>query len=176
MNMHAERQVYNPELVSRRSELIAWGSAILVIGTWILLLFYVQSLSFWLSLLGIPLILIAAGMSLGNWMDRHTVLNLDSESIFFSNGLRHVQLKWQEIQEVRVLPAQWGKKVQVFGERSYFGFHTLGEVRANGKVLGRTGFVDGDRVLEQILDRAALSEVKQVELGGQQEGYYYSRE
>jgi hypothetical protein len=87
-----------------------------------------------------------------------------------------VQLKWQEIQEVRVLPAQWGKKVQVFGERSYFGFHTLGEVSANGKVLGRTGFVDGDRVLEQILDRAALSEVKQVEAGGQQEGYYYSRE
>jgi len=77
---------------------------------------------------------------------------------------------------VRVLPAQWGKKVQVFGDQTYFGFHTLGEVRANGNVLGRTGFVDGDRVLEQILDRTALSEVKQVEVGGQQEGYYYSRE
>jgi hypothetical protein len=176
MNMQAERQEYNPELVSRRSEIIAWGSAILVNGTWILLILLGQPLSFWMPILGIPLILIASGMSLGNWMDRHTVLKLDFESIFFSNGLRHVQLKWQEIQEVRVLPAQWGKSVQVFGERSYFGFHTLGEVRANGKVLGRTGFVDGDRVLEQILDRAALSEVKQVEVGGQQEGYYYSRE
>lgn len=174
--MQAERQEYNPELVSRRSELIAWGSAILVNGTWLLLILFGQPLSFWLPILGIPLILIAAGMSLGNWMDRHTVLKLDFESIFFSNGLRHVQLKWQEVQEVRVLPAQWGKKVQVFGERSYFGFHTLGEVSANGKVLGRTGFVDGDRVLEQILDRAALSEVKQVGVGGQQEGYYYSRE
>jgi len=176
MNMQAERQEYHPELVSRRSELIAWGSATLVNGTWILLILFGQPLSFWLPILGIPLILIAAGMSLGNWMDRHTVLKLDFESIFFSNGLRHVQLKWQEIQEVRVLPAQWGKKVQVFSGRSYFGFHTLGEVRANGKVLGRTGFVDGDRILEQILDRAALSEVKQVEVGGQQEGYYYSRE
>lgn len=174
--MQAERQEYNPELVSRRSELIAWGSAILVNGTWILLILLGQPLSFWLLILGIPLILIASGMSLGNWMDRHTVLKLDFASIFFSNGLRHVQLKWQEIQEVRVLPAQWGKKVQVIGECSYFGFHTLGEVRANGKVLGRTGFVDGDRVLEQILDRAALREVKQVEVGGQQEGYYYSRE
>ncbi len=148
----------------------------MVNGTWILLIFFGQSLSFWLLILGIPLILIAAGMSLGNWMDRHTVLKLDSESIFFSNGLRHVQLKWQEIQEVRVLPAQWGKKVQVFSERSYFGFHTLGEVRANGKVVGRTGFVGGERVLEQILDRAVLSDVKQVEVGGEQEGYYYSRE
>ena len=174
--MQAERQEYNSELVSRRSELIAWGSAILVNGTWLLLILFGQPFSFWLPILGIPLILIAAGMSLGNWMDRHTVLKLDFESIFFSNGLRHVQLKWQEIQEVRVLPAQWEKKVQVFSERSYFGFHTLGEVRANGKVLGRTGFVDGDRVLEQILDRAALSEVKQVEVGGLQEGYYYSRE
>jgi hypothetical protein len=176
MNMQAERQEYCPELVSRRSELIAWGSAILVNGSWLLLILFGQPLSFWLPILGIPLLLIATGMSLGNWMDRRTVLILDLESIFFSNGLRHVQLKWQEIQEVRVLPAQWGKKVQVFGDQTYFGFHTFGEVRVNGNVLGRTGFVDGDRVLEQILNRTALSEVKQVEVGGQQESYYYSRE
>jgi hypothetical protein len=140
-----------------------------------MLILFGQRLSFWLPILGIPLILIASGMSLGNWMDRHTILKIDLEGIFFSNGLRHVQLKWREIREVRVLPAQWGKKVQVFGERSYFGFHTLGEIRANGKVLGRTGFVNGDQVLEKILSRTALIEVKKVEVGGQQEAYYYSR-
>ena len=174
--MQAERQEYSPELVSRRSELIAWGSATLVNGTWVMLILLDQRLSFWLPILGIPLILIASGMSLGNWMDRHTILKIDLEGIFFSNGLRKVQLKWREIREVRVLPAQWGKKVQVFGERSYFGFHTLGEIRANGKVLGRTGFVSGDQVLEKILARTALIEVKKVEVGGQQEAYYYSRE
>lgn len=174
--MQAERQEYSPELVSRRSELIAWGSATLVNGTWVMLILLGQRLSFWLPILGIPLLLIASGMSLGNWMDRHTILKIDLEGIFFSNGLRQVQLKWREIREVRVLPAQWGKKVQVFGERSYFGFHTLGEIRANGKVLGRTGFVNGDQVLEKILARTALIEVKKVEMGDQQEAYYYSRE
>jgi hypothetical protein len=169
-------QEYSPELSSRRSEFIAWGSAILVNSSWILLIIFNQQMSFWLPLLGIPLLLVSLGMSLANWMDRHTKIFLDSDGIYFSNGLRHVQLKWQEIQEVRVLPAQWGKKVQVFGGRSYFGFHTLGEVRAHGNVLGRTGFVDGEQILKEILNEALLSEVRQVEVGGQLEGYYYSRE
>ena len=176
MDSSSERRVFHPELASRRGELIAWGSAVLVNGTWIGLLLFGQPLSFWLLILGIPLFLVAVGISLANWMDRKAVITLDTEGIFFSNGLRRVQLKWFEIQEVRVLPAQWGRKVQVFGEQSYFGFHTLGEVKANGRVLGRTGFVDGERILEQILDRGDLRESKQIELGNQQEGYYYSRE
>ncbi len=176
MNSGLQQQVFKPELASRRGELTAWGSAVLVNGTWILLLSIDQPLSFWLPILGIPFLLIAAGISLANWMDRHTLLKLDKESIYFSNGLRRVQLLWFEIKEVRVLPAQWGKKVQVFGERSYFGFHTLGEVKAHGKVLSRTGFVDGERVLEQIINQAELRETKQIEAGSQQEGYYYSRE
>ena len=176
MDSNSERQAFHPELASRRGELIAWGSAVLVNGTWIGLLLFEQPLSFWLLILGIPLLLVAAGISLANWMDRNTVITLGAEGISFSNGLRHVHLEWFEIQEVRVLPAQWGKKVQVFGEQSYFGFHTLGEVTANGRVLGRTGFEDGERILEQILNRGRLRESEQKELGNQQEGYYYSRE
>jgi hypothetical protein len=176
MNTGAELQVFKPEVVSRRSELIAWVSALLVNGTWIVLLILGQPLSFWLPLLGIPLLIVAFGMSLSNWMDRHTYLELDMDGVSFSNGLRNVQLTWPEIMELRVLPAQWGKKVQVFGEQSYFGFHTLGEVKANGRVLGRTGFADGERVLKRILDQAELRETKQIGVGNQQEGYYYSRE
>ena len=176
VNTSSELQIFKPELVSRRSELIAWLSAVLVNGTWIVMLLLGQSMSFWLPILGIPLLLIAFGMSLGNWMDRHTFLKLESQGVAFNNGLRNVQLAWLEIKEVRVLPAQWGQKVQVFGEDSYFGFHTLGEIEANGRVLGRTGFVEGERVLKQILERAELSETKQIDIGNQQEGYYYSRE
>ena len=171
-----EQNEFKPEMVSRRSELIAWVSALAVNGIWLLLVIFNLSMSFWLPILGIPLLLIAIGMSLGNWMDRRTILKINTDNIYFSNGLRHVLLNWEEIQEVRVLPAQWGEKVQVFGEQSYFGFHTLGEVRANGKVLGRTGFMDGSRILKQILEHTGLSEVKQVELGDKQEGYYYSRQ
>ena len=176
MNISLEINEFKPELVSRRSEFIAWGSAVLVNGAWLLLYIFNQSLSFWLPILGIPLLLIAIGISLGNWMDRKTILRLDIDRVYFSNGLRHVNLTWDEIKEVRVLPAQWGEKVQVFGDESYFGFHTLGEVTANGRVLGRTGFMKGDQILEHILEKSGLSESKQVELSEQQEGYYYSRQ
>ena len=175
MNIQAERQEFHPELVSRRSEMIAWGSALLVDVVWILLIITGQYFSFWLSILGVPLTLIAMGISLSNWMDRHTIIRLDERGISFSNGMRHTSLQWNEIQEVRVLPAQWGKKIQVFGKKSYFGFHTQGEVIAHGRSLGRTGFADGDFILQNILDKANLSAVKQIDVGDQQEGYYYSR-
>jgi hypothetical protein len=166
---------FKPELVSRRSELIAWGGALLVNGIWIALIVFSKTMSFWLPILGIPLLLIAIGMSLGNWMDRKTRIKLDTEGIYFTNGLRRADLTWDEIQEVRVLPAQWGEKVQVFGEKVYFAFHTLGEVTSNGRVLGRTGFQDGDKILRNILENSGFSGSKQMDLGDQQEGYYYSR-
>jgi hypothetical protein len=171
-----ENLVFNPEKFSRRSEMIAWGSAILVNGAWIMLIVFNQSMTFWLPVLGIPLLLVAIGMSLANWMDRKTIIRMDDEGIYFSNGLRHVNLNWEQINEVRVLPAQWGEKVQVFGPGSYFGFYTLGEVKSNGKVLGRTGFKEGDLILEHILERSGLIDGKQVDLGDQQQGYYYSRQ
>lgn len=176
MERQAEVQEYKPELAPRRGELIAWGCAVLLNGSWILLIAFNQPLSFWLPFLGLPMILIASGISLANWMDRKTTITIKLASIYFSNGLRHVLFNWQEIQEVRVLPAQWGKKVQVFGEHAYFGFQTLGEVEAYGRVLGRTGFVDGERILMQILKRAELGEARQVEVGGPLDAYYYSRE
>lgn len=169
-------QEYRPVSTPRRGEAIAWGTASLVLGTWIILIITDQLVSFWLPLLGMPLGLIAMGISLGNWLDRHTVIRLGAESIYYSNGLRRVMLQWEDINEVRVLPAQWGEKVQVFGERAYFGFHTLGEVIANGRILGRTGFDEGDFILRRIIEEAKLSSSHQIDIGGKQEGYYYSRE
>jgi len=89
--------------------------------------------------------------------------------------LRHVQLKWDQIQQVRVLPAPWGKKVQVFGERVYFAFFTLGEVKAQGRVLGRTGIAAGESALQCILESAHLHEVHPLSPDRGQEGYYYVR-
>lgn len=171
-----EKKEYRPELLNRRSELIAWGTAILVNGTWLFLFFYSHWISYWLPILGIPLLLIAMGISLGNWMDRKTIMNLDERGIYFSNGLRKVILDWDAINEVRVLPAQWGEKVQVFGIEAYFAFHTLGEVTTDGRVLGRVGFKDGNRILEWILEKSNLIKREQLDLGDQKEGYIYSRQ
>ena len=68
---------------------------------------------------------------------------LEADGVRYENGLRRVRLRWHEVQKVAVLPAHWGKLVQVVGEKSHFGFKTLGEVRFQGEVRGRTGFREG---------------------------------
>lgn len=168
-------QEFRPELIPRRGELIAWGSALLVGGAWFVVKQITGSASLLAPILFIPLLLAALSISLGNWMDRHTVLCLDAEGVSYSNGLRHVQLAWDQIQQVRVLPAAWGKKVQVFGKQSYFGFFTLGEVRAQGRALGRTGIAAGESALQRILESAQLHQVGSLSPDQGQEGVYYVR-
>ena len=162
-------------MIPRRGELIAWSSALLVGGAWFVIKQITGSAGLLVPILFIPLLLAALSISLGNWMDRHTLLRLDTEGVSFSNGLRHVQLKWDQIQQVRVLPAAWGKKVQVFGEQSYFGFLTLGEVKAQGRVLGRTGIAGGESALQRILEGAGLDTVQPLSPDQGQEGVYYVR-
>lgn len=167
---------FRPELIPRRGEAIAWLGTLIVAVAIAILVVTGNRVSFWLLILGVPLALVSIGISLGNWMDRHTVMQLSEQGVRYRNGLRRVEFGWNDIREVRVLPAQWGKKVQVFSEGSYFGFHTLGEVSAHGKSLGRTGFKEGEQILKMILDQADLKLVQQVDVGNTQEGYYYARE
>jgi hypothetical protein len=167
---------YRPELIPRRGEAIAWLGTLIVAVAIAILVITGNRVSFWLLILGVPLALVSIGISLGNWMDRHTVMQLSEQGVHYRNGLRRVEFGWNEIQELRVLPAQWGKKVQVFGENAYFGFHTLGEVSAHGRSLGRTGFKEGEQIMRTILDKADLKLVQQVEVSDTQEGYYYTRQ
>jgi len=163
---------HHPELIPRRGELIAWACALLVIGAWVLLARLELRVSPLLILLGILLGIAAVSISLGNWMDRHTTLTLGPEGVSYRNGLRAVRLAWDEIQEVRVRQAPWGERVEVIGQQAYFRFYTLGEVKAHGKIMGRTGFVEGQRILERIVENAGLRETGPIDSGS---GYSYSR-
>jgi hypothetical protein len=116
------------------------------------------------------LLLSGLSISLGNWLDRNTVIWLETEGLRFENGLRRVRLDWDEVQRVAVLPARWGKSVQVIGDRSHFGFKTLGEVQFHGEVRGRTGFPDGQAILDVILRNAKLVLIEE-----SNNAYYYAR-
>jgi hypothetical protein len=175
MVVHAEDRKFHPEPISRRGETIAWGSALLIDGVWMLLVLAGQPVTLWIPILALPLTLIAVVMSLGNWIERRTTIEINQKGIYFSNGFRRVRLQWEEIMDVRVLPGKWGNKVQVFGKNSYFGFHTLGEVMVDGRELGRTGFSDGDLILQEIVDKSNLIAVQDVDDGSREEGYYYIR-
>lgn len=161
---------YRPKLISRRGELIAWATTLMVLAAWFILRQSGQPLLPVVPILAILLLLAALSISMGNWMDRHTFIRLENDGITFNNGLRHVHFTWDQIKRVEVMPSKWGKKVQVLGEEARFGFRTLGEVEAYGKTIGSVGFENGEWILEQILERAELRAVHE-----QDKGYYFAR-
>lgn len=147
---------FHPELTSRRGELIAWGSTLLVAAGWVVLAVTGNHVPGSVPFLGILLLLSAVSISLGNWMDRQTRLRLEPGGISFRNGLRTVHLDWDQVRQVQVYPGKWGKRVSVIGPDSHFEFRTLGEVTVQGEVKGRMGIAAGERILQTILDKAGL--------------------
>jgi hypothetical protein len=160
--MDVKIQEYRPELLSRRGEIISWSLGLVVTAAWILLRVYGQKVIWLMPLLAIFLLLSGASISLGNWVDRHTVIKIDPDRVIFDNGLRHTDLAWGEIQKVQVTAAGWGKKVSVIGLNSHFEFRTLGEVKVSGEVKGRMGFSAGDGILSHILQSGNLQSVEHV--------------
>lgn len=170
VNSDQPSQAYEPELIPRRGEVIAWACVLLVALGILVMTLSGQTLSWLVILLAAALLLSAVLISLGNWSDRKTILRIDGEAIEFENGLRQVRLGWKEIDEVRVTPSPWGNKVEVYGEKSHFAFRTLAEVKVRGELKGRFGFRKGEEILRQIVLNSNL-EIKD-ETGT---GYYYVR-
>lgn len=171
----AQRE-YRPTLISRRGEVIAWGSFLLVGVTWIILIVRGQSYCLAVPILTIILFLAALSISLGNWMDRQTVLCIKQDSISYQNGIRNVEIRWENIQEVQVLPAQFAKKIHVIADQAHFHFQMLGEVKVHGQVKGRVGFTEGEVILDEIIERSILHETQTQEQDQSEIGVYYARE
>jgi len=160
---------FRPEFLSRRGEWTAWALFLAAsVGMW----FLGRSgyIPLWTWIFWAFLIFSALSISLGNWLDRNTAIWLELDGIRFENGLRRVRLRWPEVRKVAVLPTRWGKGVQVIGEKSHFGFKTLGEVQFQGEVRGRTGFPEGQAILNAILREAGLVLVEE-----SNNAYYYAR-
>ena len=159
-----------PELISRRGEMNAWLFAF-VISVALGMLYWSMGKIPNVAWVFLGFFLFAAfSTSFGNWMDRGTVMSLDDSGIAFENGIRQVALSWDEIKKVNIIPARWGKNIQVIGEASHFEFRTLGEVQYQGEVKGHLGFVKGEAVLKEILKKTNLHLEKE-----EKGSYYYSR-
>ena len=165
-----ETREFRPELMPRRGEMNAW---LMMLAATVGLFVLNQTLDIvpgWTWVFCGFLAFSAVSISLGNWMDRKTRLRLDADGISFENGLRRVRLSWPEVQKVAVLPSRWGRAVQVVGEKSHFDFKTLGEVHFQGEMRGRTGFVEGQTILDIILRKTGLELVEE-----SNNAYYYAR-
>lgn len=162
-NIETQAAIYHPELLPRRGEYLAWGTAILGLLGWSILRLSGRPIISAISFLVVFFILAASAISLGNWMDRKTFLRMSIDELEFSNGLRHVHLAWDKITRIQVSETTWGKKVRVFGDPEHFDFRTLGEFKVGSEVKGRMGFTQGELILSQILERSDLKEVSRSE-------------
>ena len=150
-------QVFRPETISRQGERNAWiltGFALIVV----LVLFWRTSiLPGWITLLTLFLLLSAIFISLSNWVDRKTTLILEPDRIVFRNGLRCVQLSWDQVERVYINADRWGQRVHVLGTEGNFNFRMLSEVEFQGKVRGKMGFPEGKSILKEIIHNSGLS-------------------
>jgi hypothetical protein len=161
---------FRPELLSRRGEYLAWGSAALSLVGWGILILTGKPVLSFIPFMAAFFSFAALSISLGNWMDRRTYILLEANGLIYKNGLRHVCLNWDEIKQIQVFNSSWGKKVRVIGKTQHFDFRTLGELKVSGEVKSRMGFKDGEKILSLILSNSGLIEVEQTG-----NSYYYAR-
>ena len=163
------RQEFHPEMISRTGERNAWILAgVAVVAC--LLLWRVSPPST-LLLVTVGFLLISAlFISLSNWVDRKTALVLAPEGIKFQNGMRNVNMNWDEVERVRVVSDRWGERVHVSSERSYISFRNLSDVKLQGKVRGQMGFPEGEEILQQIIQSSGLVLTEEND-----QGHYYAR-
>ncbi len=150
-----ENKTHIPELLPRQGEITAW---LLALGAALGLFFLSQRqpLPFWAWFLFAILAFSAVSISLGNWMDRKTSIRLADEGVYFKNGLRKTHLGWDQVLEVRTAPARWGTSVQVIAAKDHFAFSTLGEMQFQGQARGKTGFVAGKQIMDEIIRLSGL--------------------
>ena len=147
---------YQPEYIPRRGEIVAWCGTIAVYITWTVLVVTGTPVPIPIIVLALGLLTSASLISLSNWVDRHTKIYLSSEGISFENGLRHLEYKWDEIHRVQLYPSNWGDKVFIIGQKSHFSFRTLHEVSLDGRIRGRMGFAQGQKILIDVIQKSNL--------------------
>lgn len=166
-----EPREFRPILLPRRGEFFAWLSAVLSILAWLILRLRGGILLLIVPFMAFFFLFAALSISFGNWVDRRTLLRLESSGVSFRNGLRNVHLEWSEINRMEVLNSSLGSKVRVYGERAHFDFRTLGEFKVGGEVKGRMGFAEGETILVTMLKYSGLKEVEHTG-----NSYYYMRQ
>jgi hypothetical protein len=154
---------FRPEEISRRGEVTMWALAIFSLAALVFLRSRVEGVSHWYTVFVTLMSLSAAGTSLGNWMDRKTMLILKPKGLVFRNGLRDVSLSWDEIQEVQVFPSRWGKQAHVVAANGHFSFRTKSELTHKGETRSKMGFAQGEYIIEQILKQGGLQETDHTE-------------
>ena len=155
---------------SRRGEWIAWALAALSLISIVIIqeLGVEIGIGSWLFI--VLLFSMALIISIGNWMNRKTLIVVNGTGIRYGNGLRDVFLPWDTIDSIEVIPADWGKHVFIQGTHARFAFRTGAVVEWKGRFQEHVGMINGETLLETIVMASGLV------LKRADGRYYYTRE
>jgi len=149
--------VFRPASASRQSEALAWAAAIsfallalagLLRGTGPVP-FSAELASFF----GVA----SLWISLGNWIDRRTAIEVSDAGIRYRSPLRNLSLGWADIDGLWAIPSGSSWRIVVRGPGARFGFRTSSELRVGQGSL-QVGYPHGERLGGLICRRASLSQ------------------
>lgn len=120
-----EEITFQQSSASRKGQLIAWGSA-LVIGL-ILTIFYfttwkTQCLT---GALFIFFLIASFLITFGLWVDSKTIVLVSPEFLHYKSPFRNVKLAWEQVEQVRAVEAGDVWRVAVIGLNRYFRIRVL---------------------------------------------------
>jgi hypothetical protein len=151
---------FQPQQGSRKGELIAWGSAILIavaLGIYYLLTQSVQCMT-----AGLFLFFLASGavITFGIWTDARTRVDLSRAGLHYNSPFRDVILDWADLQSLRASKAGAVWKVTVSGADQYFTLRISEEPLTEDNPRGFLVLPEGDRLVRLICGTARLSNPK----------------
>jgi hypothetical protein len=165
-------QSFKPLKNNRRSELIAWLFAILLVVVKIMFPAY-GFFRIGGSILALFFLFSAVIMSIGNWVSRNSELRISEKGIWYFNGARKSSFHWKDIIRVEVYSGRFNDRINVVSTSGNIYFDIIGDGVINERKFSPTGYADGEEILETILNKTNL-------IGGQKQKaqgyYYYSKE
>lgn len=148
--------IFQPGSASRKGQLIAWGSA-LVIGL-ILTILYFTTLETQCLTGALFIFFLIAGflITFGLWVDSKTIVLVSPKFLHYKSPFRNVKLAWEQVEQVRAVEAGDVWRVAVIGLNRYFRIRVLDskeDVESSKRILVMP---DADRLIRIICGMAKL--------------------
>lgn len=147
---------YVPAPPNRRGEALAWLCALGIgIAGLVLTGRYGAAPCLTWQLLGI-FILAGGAISLGNWLDSRTHVELSPQGIAYQSPLRRLNVRWEEVQAISAIPLRRGWRLLVESSGGRFALRTICRLSLGPVESQPIGFPEGERIASLIRGMAGL--------------------
>jgi hypothetical protein len=150
------QEVFRASPANRRSETLAWTLALglalsALVGRW-----RGAQAALFIAELAAFFVVISLWISLGNWIDRRSSIDISGTGVRYRSPLRTISLDWKVIDDLWAIPSGSSWRIVVRGQGARFSFRTSSELRV-GRRSVKVGYPEGERLARSIRLRSGLS-------------------